>query len=54
MRAGMSRCQALEGLEVDVRDLRVSIRDRLVQESALSSFSEKRLEQEKNRVERAN
>jgi len=42
MRAGMSRRQALEGLEVDVRDLRVSIRDRLVQESALSSFSEKK------------
>ena len=41
-RRGMSRRQAQEALQVDVRDLRVSIRDRLTQESAHRSFSEKK------------
>jgi len=41
-RRGMSRRQAQEALQVDVRDLRVSIRDRLTQENAHPSFSEKK------------
>lgn len=41
---GMSRRQAEEALEVDVRDLRVDIRRSLTQESPASSFSEKRVE----------
>jgi len=43
-RRGMSRQQAQEALEVDVRDLRVNIRGRLMQEAATSSFSEKKAE----------
>jgi RNA polymerase sigma-70 factor, ECF subfamily len=39
---GMSRRQAEEALEVDVRDLRVNLRARLAQESASASFSEKK------------
>jgi len=41
---GMSRRQAEEALEVDVRDLRVNLRARLVQESASPTFSEKKAE----------
>lgn len=41
---GMSRRQAEEALEVDVRDLQVDIRRRLTQESHPPSFSEKRVE----------
>jgi RNA polymerase sigma-70 factor, ECF subfamily len=43
-RRGMSRRQAEEALEVDVRDLRVDIRRSLAQESAPAAFSEKRVE----------
>ncbi|MGO9647008.1 MAG: RNA polymerase sigma factor [Terriglobales bacterium] len=39
---GMSRRQAEEALEVDVRDLRVNLRSRLVQETASPAFSEKK------------
>jgi RNA polymerase sigma-70 factor (ECF subfamily) len=39
---GMSRRQAEEAMEVDVRDLRVNLRSRLVQESASPAFSEKK------------
>jgi RNA polymerase sigma-70 factor, ECF subfamily len=38
---GMSRRQAEEALEVDVRDLRVNLRARLAQENAPPAFSEK-------------
>jgi RNA polymerase sigma-70 factor (ECF subfamily) len=41
-RRGMSRRQAQEALQVDVRDLRVSIRERLTQETVHPSFSEKK------------
>jgi RNA polymerase sigma-70 factor (ECF subfamily) len=41
-RQGMSRRQAEEAMEVDVRDLRVNLRNRLVQESAPPAFSEKK------------
>jgi RNA polymerase sigma-70 factor, ECF subfamily len=41
-RRGMSRRQAQEALEVDVRDLRVNIRNRLVQETASTAFPEKK------------
>ncbi len=41
---GMSRRQAEEALEVDVRDLRVNLRARLVQDSATPAFSEKKAE----------
>jgi RNA polymerase sigma-70 factor, ECF subfamily len=44
-RRGMSRRQALEALEVDVRDLRVSLRERLLQENASRAFSEKKGEE---------
>jgi RNA polymerase sigma-70 factor (ECF subfamily) len=40
-RRGMSRRQAEEALEVDVRDLRLDIRKRLVQESAGQTFPKK-------------
>lgn len=40
-RRGMSRRQAEEALEVDVRDLQIDIRGRLAQEPASSAFSEK-------------
>jgi len=41
---GLSRRQAQEALQVDVRDLRVGIRERLTQETTNSSFSEKKAE----------
>jgi hypothetical protein len=40
----MSRRQAQEALEVDVRDLRVNIRSRLAQESGGQAFSKKKAE----------
>ena len=43
-RAGMSRRQAEEALEVDVRDLQVDIRRSLAQEPPPRAFSEKRVE----------
>jgi RNA polymerase sigma-70 factor, ECF subfamily len=43
-RRGMSRRQAEEALEVDVRDLQVDIRRSLAQESSPAAFSEKRVE----------
>src|SRR5581483_6203786 len=43
-RRGMSRRQAEEALEVDVRDLQVDIRRSLAQEPPASAFSEKRVE----------
>ena len=43
-RRGMSRRQAEEALDVDVRDLQVDIRRSLTQESSASAFSEKGLE----------
>jgi RNA polymerase sigma-70 factor (ECF subfamily) len=43
-RAGMSRRQAEEALDVDVRDLQVDIRRSLAQESPPRAFSEKRVE----------
>jgi RNA polymerase sigma-70 factor (ECF subfamily) len=43
-RRGMSRRQAQEALEVDVRDLRVNIRSRLAQESGGPAFSKKKAE----------
>jgi RNA polymerase sigma-70 factor, ECF subfamily len=42
---GMSRRQAQEALEVDVRDLRVSLRERLMQENAPAAFSDKKGEE---------
>ena len=44
VRRGMSRRQAEEALEVDVRDLQVDIRRSLAQESSGTAFSEKRVE----------
>jgi RNA polymerase sigma-70 factor, ECF subfamily len=41
VRRGMSRRQAEESLEIDVRDLQVDIRRSLTQESATPAFSEK-------------
>jgi RNA polymerase sigma-70 factor (ECF subfamily) len=43
-RDGMSRRQAEEALEVDVRDLQVDIRHSLAQETPPPAFSEKRVE----------
>jgi RNA polymerase sigma-70 factor (ECF subfamily) len=43
-RKGMSRRQAEEGLEVDVRDLRLNIRDRVAQETGSTAFSDKKAE----------
>jgi RNA polymerase sigma-70 factor (ECF subfamily) len=43
-RRGMSRRQAEEALEVDVRDLQVDIRRSLAQETSPPAFSEKRVE----------
>ena len=43
-RRGMSRRQAEEALQVDVRDLQVDIRRSLTQESAPGEYSEKRVE----------
>jgi RNA polymerase sigma-70 factor, ECF subfamily len=45
-RRGMSRRQAKESLEVDVRDLRVDIRSRLTQETAPPPFPEKKVRTE--------
>src|SRR6266576_2500986 len=44
VKGGMSRRQAEEALEVDVRDLQVDIRRSLAQETPPSAFSEKRVE----------
>jgi RNA polymerase sigma-70 factor, ECF subfamily len=44
MHRGLSRRQAEEALEIDVRDLQVDIRRSLAQESPPSAFSEKRVE----------
>jgi len=41
MQQGMTRRQAEEAMEVDVRDLQVNIRRSLAQESAAAAFSEK-------------
>jgi RNA polymerase sigma-70 factor (ECF subfamily) len=43
-RSGMSRRQAQEALEVDVRDLGLNIRSRLTQETASATFPEKKAE----------
>jgi RNA polymerase sigma-70 factor, ECF subfamily len=43
-RRGLSRRQAEEALEVDVRDLQVDIRSSLAQESSPEAFSKKRVE----------
>jgi RNA polymerase sigma-70 factor (ECF subfamily) len=43
-RRGMSRRQAQEALEIDVRDLRVNIRSRLAQEKGGGAFSKKKAE----------
>src|SRR5579864_2579476 len=43
-RRGMSRRQAEEALEVDVRDLQVDIRERLMQETPPPPFSKKKAE----------
>ncbi len=43
-RRGMSRRQAEEALDVDVRDLQLDIRRSLAQETSASAFSEKRVE----------
>jgi RNA polymerase sigma factor, sigma-70 family len=43
-RRGLSRRQAEEALEVDVRDLQVDIRRSLTQDSPSAAFSEKRVE----------
>ncbi len=42
IRLGMSRRQAQEAMEVDIRDIRVNIRQRLTQESAHPAFSKKK------------
>lgn len=44
VRGGMSRRQAEEALDVDVRDLQVDIRRTLAQETSAPAFSEKRVE----------
>ena len=44
VRGGMSRRQAEEAMEVDVRDLQVNIRHTLAQDSSPPAFSEKRAE----------
>ena len=43
-RKGMSRRNAEEALEVDVRDLRLNLRDRMAQESSPRTFLEKKAE----------
>ena len=43
-RRGMSRRQAEEALEIDVRDVQLDIRRRLAQEALPAAFSEKRVE----------
>ncbi len=44
VKEGMSRREAQEALEVDVRDLQVKVRDRLAQESRLQAFPKKKAE----------
>ena len=44
VRQGMSRRQAEEAMEVDVRDLNLNLRDRLAQDSPAGSFSKKKVE----------
>jgi RNA polymerase sigma-70 factor, ECF subfamily len=44
LRTGMSRRQAQEALDVDVRDLQFDIRRSLMQDSSSAAFSEKRVE----------
>ncbi|HZR58619.1 MAG TPA: sigma-70 family RNA polymerase sigma factor [Terriglobales bacterium] len=41
-RRGMSRRQAQESLEIDVRDMTLNIRSRLAQESVVEAFSDKK------------
>jgi RNA polymerase sigma-70 factor (ECF subfamily) len=43
-RRGMSRRQAQEAMDVDVRDLRINIRSRLAQETGGPAFSKKKAE----------
>lgn len=43
-RRGLSRRQAEEALEVDIRDIRHNIRERLMQETAAPAFSERKAE----------
>ena len=43
-RKGMSRRQAEEALDLDVRDLQVNIRDRLTQEVPSPAFPEKKVQ----------
>jgi RNA polymerase sigma-70 factor, ECF subfamily len=43
VRRGMTRRQAEEAMEVDVRDLQLDLRRKLAQESATPAFSEKRV-----------
>lgn len=43
-RQGMSRRQAEEAFEVDIRDLNLNVRERLAQDSSPRSFSEKKVE----------
>jgi RNA polymerase sigma-70 factor (ECF subfamily) len=43
-RQGMSRRQAEEALEVDVRDLNLNLRERLAQDSSRETFSKKKVE----------
>jgi RNA polymerase sigma-70 factor, ECF subfamily len=44
LRTGMSRRQAEEALDVDVRDVQLDIRRSLMQDSSTAAFSEKRVE----------
>jgi len=44
VRSGMTRRQAEEALDVDVRDLQVDIRQSLAQDSTSPAFSEKTVE----------
>jgi RNA polymerase sigma-70 factor (ECF subfamily) len=41
---GMSRRQAEEAMQVDVRDLGLNIRERMAQDSAVSAFHKKKVE----------
>jgi len=50
-RRGMSRRQAEESMDIDVRDLQVNLRKSLAQESAPGAFSEKRVATEGSSVE---
>jgi len=44
LKKGMSRRQAEEALEVDVRDLSLNVRDRLAQDSPSQAFQEKKVQ----------